>query len=111
LLGPRKRKKRGKYILGGENLTIAQLAGLVRESAQKRGLIISVPNPLLLGLCKFLERISVRTPVPLDVLEYAMLYWFMDSSKAGTELGYRFRPAREIFPEVVKWLFDMKLVA
>jgi hypothetical protein len=51
---------------------------------------------------------GVKTPVPMDVLDYAVLYWFVDPSKAKRELGYEWRPAHETFKEVVQWLADTK---
>jgi len=104
--------KRGeRYILGGDNLTVAELAKTIRRIAKKNHQIITLPNAVISHVCRGLEKVGIGSPFPLDVLEYAVLYWFVDSSKAQRELGYSWRPANEIFAEVVQWLFDTKRVA
>jgi dihydroflavonol-4-reductase len=99
-----------RYILGGENLTIENLAKIVRKVANKKGPIISVPNSILLSVSQLFGKLGLKFPVPRDVLEYAVLYWFVDSSKAKRELDYKSRPASETFAEV-QWLIDSKQVA
>lgn len=100
-----------RYILGGENLTIEKLVRLVRKTAKRRGPVISIPNAILMRVSNWLEKLKLKSPIPKDVLEYAILYWFVDSSKAQRELDYRPRPASETFAEVVQWLKDSKQVA
>lgn len=104
-------RKGERYILGGENLTIRQLTVMVRQLGKKRGPVISLPNAWVLAAAKLLARLGLKSPIPLDVLEYAMLYWFVDSSKARRELGFEPRPAREIFEEIVPQLSDVKKAA
>lgn len=100
-----------RYILGGENLTIEDLVKTVRKIGKKRGPVVSLPNALLLKVSKWFLKFGLSPPIPEDVLEYAVLYWFVDSSKAKKELGYRSRPASETFAEVVDWLIKTKRVA
>lgn len=100
-----------RYILGGENLTIGDLVKVVRKFGKKNGPVVAVPNSVLLSVSRWITRLGLKSPIPRDVLEYAVLYWFVDSSKAKRELGYRSRPASEIFAEVVQWLSDTKRVA
>lgn len=95
-----------RYILGGENLTIRQLAGLVLELVARRTPILTVPN----GLVGVATRLAVRLRVPLPynphVVPYATRYWFVDSSKARRELGVAFRSARETIAPTLAWLRD-----
>jgi dihydroflavonol-4-reductase len=93
-----------RYILGGENLTIRQLAELVLELVGRRAPIVTVPN----GPARFLSRIAValRLPLPFNphVVPYATRFWFVDNGKARRELGIRFRSARETIQSTLDWL-------
>jgi dihydroflavonol-4-reductase len=93
-----------RYILGGENLTIRQLAELVLELLGRRATIVSVPN----GIARFAARTAARLhlPVPYNpyVVPYATRYWFVDSTKARRELGVSFRNARETIRPTLEWL-------
>ncbi len=82
-----------RYILGGENLTLEQIARTVRKVAGLSDRVVRVPSSLL--------KAALR-----DVIEYASLYWFMDSSKAIQELGYQFRSSSEVFAEVIPELMQ-----
>jgi dihydroflavonol-4-reductase len=110
VLALEKGRKGERYILGGDNLSLAEIAQIVRELAGKNDFVLTVPNRVLVSLCRGLKRLGLKTPVPLDVLDYAVLYWYMDSSKAQRELGHRWRPAKETFQDVVQWLIDTRLV-
>jgi dihydroflavonol-4-reductase len=93
-----------RYILGGENLSIEGLARKVRRVAGKKGPIVRISNRILVPLCRLISRLGLPSPVPLDVLNYAVLYWFVDSTKAQRELGYAHRPTEETLEDVVRWL-------
>lgn len=92
-----------RYILGGDNLTIRELAELTLSLLGQRKPIVTVPNPvvrLLAGAGRF------GMPLPFDpaVIPYATLYWFMDSRKARGELDATFRSARETLAPTLDWL-------
>jgi dihydroflavonol-4-reductase len=110
VLALEKGKKGERYILGGDNLTIAEMSQLVRKLAGKSDFVLTIPNKIIVGVCIVLSKFGIKTPVPMDVLDYAVLYWFVDSSKAKRELGYQWRPAQETFKDVVQWLLDTKRV-
>ena len=111
VLSLEKGKKGERYILGGDNLTIAELAKMVRRLAGKSDSVITLSNGFLSALCKGMDKLGLTPPIPMDVLEYAILYWFVDSSKAHKELGYTWRPAEQTFSDVVQWLFNTQRVA
>jgi len=104
-------KKGERYILGGENLTLAEIAQLVRELAGRSNQVITLPNFFVKQLCQSMAFAGLDPPLSPDLFEYARLYWFVDSTKAKRELGYKSRPARDVFAGVVKWLIDSKRVA
>ena len=93
-----------RYILGGDNLTVKELAQLTLEIAGQKKPILCLPNGLLKGVVKALERLRLPSPVVPGVLDYATRFSFMDSSKAQRELGYTPRPARQVLAPVIEWL-------
>ncbi|MEO5969058.1 MAG: NAD-dependent epimerase/dehydratase family protein [Bdellovibrionia bacterium] len=110
VLALEKGRKGERYILGGDNLTIADMSRIVRKLAGKSDFVLTIPNTLIRGACFILAKLGLKTPIPVDVLDYAVLYWFVDSSKAEQELGYKWRPAQHTFKDVVQWLLDTKRV-
>ena len=95
-----------RYILCGENVTIRQLAELTLELLGRQKKVLSVPNAPL-KVMAWIGR-TFRVPLPFDpeVIPYATVYWFMDSSKARRELGLTFRSARETLAPTLKWLSE-----
>jgi len=93
-----------RYILGGENLTVRQLAELTLELTGRHVPIVPVPN----GISRFVARAVIRlhAPAPFNphVVPYATLYWFVDSGKAQRELGVTFRNGRETISSTIDWL-------
>ena len=93
-----------RYILGGENLTIRQLADLCLELLGRRSRIVTMPN----GLIRILTKVAtaLRLPLPYNpcVIPYATRYWFVDGSKAQRDLGVSFRSARETLVPTIDWL-------
>lgn len=95
-----------RYILGGPNLTVEQLARCTLKlagGAQARKPILRIPGGLLMALVRLLTFLHLPSPVERGVLEFALLYWYFDSSKAGRELGYPLRSAEEVLTPVVSW--------
>jgi dihydroflavonol-4-reductase len=93
-----------RYILGGENLTIRQLAELTLEILGQKKKIVKFPNGLIKGLTAVGRTLHIPLPYNPHVIPYATKYWFMDSSKAQRELGIQFRGAREALEPTLKWL-------
>jgi dihydroflavonol-4-reductase len=92
-----------RYILGGDNLTIRQLAELTLSILGQRKPIWTVPNPVV-RLLAGAGRLGVSLPFDPAVIPYATLYWFMDSRKAREELGVTFRSARDTLAPTLDWL-------
>jgi dihydroflavonol-4-reductase len=99
-----KGKSGHRYILGGENLSIRQLAELTNDILGKKKWTVTFPNGFIKGLTKVAT--SVKLPLPYNpaVIPYATKYWFMDNKKATSELGIAFRPARECLEPTLAWL-------
>jgi dihydroflavonol-4-reductase len=93
-----------RYILGGDNLTIRQLAQLVLDLMGRRTPIVMIPNTL----ARFVARLAAHARLPLpynpNVVAYATRYWFVDNAKARRELGVTFRGSRETIAATLEWL-------
>lgn len=93
-----------RYILGGENLSVRQLAELTLELTGRHVPIVQVPN----GVSRFIARMAIQLhlPAPFNphVVPYATLYWYADSRKAERELGVTFRSGRETIGSAIDWL-------
>lgn len=93
-----------RYILGGENVEIRQLAELVLELIGRRTPIVMVPNAIVRPVSRFALRWRVPLPFNPYVALYATRYWFVDNTKARRELGLSFRDARTTLSETIQWL-------
>lgn len=93
-----------RYVLGGDNLTVRQLAELTLELLGRRATVVTVPNGFLRWLGRTALRLGVPLPLEPRVIPYATKYWFVDNAKARTELGCTFRPAREVLAPTLAWL-------
>jgi dihydroflavonol-4-reductase len=95
-----------RYILGGENRSVEQIARETLDILGRPARILKVPNAVL----RLVGRVggALRIPLPLNpaVIPYATLYWYMSSAKAERELGVRFRGARATLQDTVGWLRD-----
>ena len=94
-----------RYVLGGPNLTIADLAATTLKLAgQANKWTLAVPTPVIRAAVRASLALSLPPPIEPGVLDFAVLYWFADSSKAEAELGYRTRAAEDILKPAVDWL-------
>jgi dihydroflavonol-4-reductase len=100
-----------RYILGGENLTIRQLAGLCLQLIGRRPRIVTLPNSLIRRVTRVAT--TLRLPLPYDarVIPYATRYWFVDGSKAQRDLGVKFRDARSTLAPTIAWLREAGHIA
>lgn len=99
-----------RYIFGGENLTVNELARLVLELVNRRAPIMVVPRSVARFGTSLAVRFGVKLPFNPHVVPYATRYWFVDSSKAQRELGVRFRGARETIASTLDWMRQRALI-
>jgi dihydroflavonol-4-reductase len=93
-----------RYILGGDNLSIRQLAQLTLDLLGLKTRIVAVPNALLRAVSSLALRLRLPLPFNPRVVPYATRFWFGDNTRARRELGVTFRSARETLAPVIDWL-------
>ncbi len=94
------------YILGGENLGMAELLDLVDEAVGRRRSRVRLPHGALYPVAlaaEALARFGVEPLVTREMLAMARKKMFFSSAKAQAELGYTFRPARQAVQDAVDW--------
>lgn len=102
---------RERYILSGDNITVKQMFDLTAEMAGMRPPSIRVPRPILRVMATGMELMSRLTGTrPLldrsQVDEFAGWYANVTPAKAERELGFTYRPARDVVRRTVAWLLD-----
>jgi dihydroflavonol-4-reductase len=104
-------EKRGRigerYILGGENLALAEIlrriAGIVGRKPPTLRLPLAVVWPVA-AVAEMVGRITGREPmVTFDGLRMARKKMFFSSAKAERELGYRSRPVDLALADAIEW--------
>ncbi|HEV8014330.1 MAG TPA: hopanoid-associated sugar epimerase [Stellaceae bacterium] len=96
-----------RYILGGEDLTLAEILKRIARLVGRKPPTISVPIPAIWPIAIGAEawaQISGKEPfVTRDGLRMAKKKMFFSSAKAQRVLGYRARPAQEALADAVAW--------
>jgi dihydroflavonol-4-reductase len=96
-----------RYILGGENITLADLLGRIAHLTGRAPPRLHLPRPLLFPIAfaaEAIARITKREPfVTLDGLRMAKYRMYFTSAKAERYLGYRARPAEEGLRDAINW--------
>ena len=93
-----------RYILGGQNLTLEELARETLSILDRKARIWVLPNPLIRAVTRIATWLRIKLPYNPRVIPYATRYWFMDSRKAQSELGVSFRAARATLEPTLAWL-------
>ncbi len=96
-----------RYILGGENLSLAEILTRVAALTGRRPPRLKVPIPAIWPIAVVAEmmgRATGREPfVTLDGLRMARHKMFFSSAKAARELGYTARPAEAALKDAISW--------
>jgi dihydroflavonol-4-reductase len=99
-----------RYILGGDNLTVTELAQLTLKLLGKKTVVLQLPNWLLSSAAFIADTLRLPFPVNPKVVPYATRFWMMDNHKARTQLGVSFRNATETLESTLAWLCDAKYI-
>ena len=98
----------GRYILGGEDMTLGAILGEIAALTGGRAPLARIPHTLIMPLAFAVEawtRISGGDDpfVTLDGLRMARKKMFFSSEKARRHLGYAPRPAVEGLADAITW--------
>jgi len=96
-----------RYILGGENVSLADILAEICRAVGRRPPRLRVPHgvvfPVAIG-AELAARFTGREPlITLDGVRMSRKKMYFSSEKASRELGHRPRPAREAIIDAVSW--------
>jgi dihydroflavonol-4-reductase len=104
-----------RYILGGENLTLAEILALIAGLVGRPPPRLQLPRAALLPLAYAAEGIAHMTGrepfITVDGLRMAKQRMFFSSGKAARELGYTARPAARALADAVAWFRQAGMIA
>ncbi|MGA8399507.1 MAG: hopanoid-associated sugar epimerase [Stellaceae bacterium] len=96
-----------RYILGGENLPLAEILAEVARAAGRRPPAIKLPYAVVLPIAagaEMMARLTGREPfTTLDGVRMSRKKMYFSSAKAMRELGYAPRPAILAIADAVAW--------
>jgi dihydroflavonol-4-reductase len=96
-----------RYILGGENLSLAEILAEVARLTGRRPPSFKIPYMAILPVAagaEALARLTGREPfVTLDGARMSKKTMFFSSARSVRELGYAPRPARQAIADAVAW--------
>jgi len=100
-----------RYILGGENMTLARILAEIAAIVGRKPPTVKLPRALIYPIAIGAEawaRVSGKEPfVTVDGLKMAAKHMFFTSAKAERELGYRARPATHALSDAVAYFRSM----
>jgi dihydroflavonol-4-reductase len=96
-----------RYILGGDNLALSDILGLIAGIVGHPAPTIKLPRlalyPVAVGM-EIAARLTGWEPmVTIDALRMAKKKMYFTSAKAERELGYASRPARAAINDAIAW--------
>ncbi|WGJ16170.1 NAD-dependent epimerase/dehydratase family protein [Methylocapsa sp. D3K7] len=98
------------YILGGQNVLLAELLGQIAGMCNRRPPKLRLPRPLLYPCAiaaEAMAHVTRREPfLTLDGLRMSKYRMFFSSAKAERDLGYKARPYPEALKEALAWFRD-----
>ena len=96
-----------RYILGGQNLPLAEIFAEVARVAGRRPPAIKLPYAVVLPIAagaEMMARLTGREPfTTLDGVRMSRKKMYFSSAKAMRELGYAPRPAIQAIADAVAW--------
>jgi dihydroflavonol-4-reductase len=99
-----------RYILGGENVLLADMLASIAEITGKPAPKLRIPRAIVYPIAMAAEAVAKLTwkePfITLDGLRMSKHRMFFTAAKAESELGFRARPYREGLRDAVRWFAD-----
>lgn len=96
-----------RYILGGTDMTLAQILEQVCDIVGRPAPRIKLPHNLIIPVAHAAEiwaRVIGKPPrVTVDGVKLAKKHMFFSHERAARELGYQARPARQALQDAIDW--------
>jgi len=96
-----------RYILGGENLGLGDILGVIAEHVGRKPPTVKLPREALYPVAyaaEFFARLTGKEPfVTIDALRMAKKKMFFSPAKAVRDLGYTARPASKAIADAIAW--------
>ena len=96
-----------RYILGGTNMTLHEILGIIAEITGRPAPRIKLPHAVVMPIAYVAEtmaRIGGFEPVAtVDSVRMAKKLMYFSSDKARRDLGYSPRPARQAIADAIGW--------
>jgi len=103
-----------RYILGGENVTLARMLEMIAGLVGRRAPRVRLPRRAIYPIAfasEAIARFTGREPfATLDGLRMAKYRMFFTSAKAQSELGYTARPVIEALKDAIAWFRQAGLI-
>jgi dihydroflavonol-4-reductase len=99
-----------RYVLGGDNLALAEILAIIAKEVGRKPPVVKLPRLPLYPLALVAEawgRLSGQEPfLTLDGLKMAKWRMWFSSAKAENALGYTHRPADRAIHDAILWFRD-----
>ena len=99
-----------RYILGGQDLSLRRILGVIAELGGVKAPSARIPHNLILPIAWAAERLAGltgREPLAtVDGVRMAKKFMYFSSAKAQQRLGYQSRPARLALADAVEWFLE-----
>jgi dihydroflavonol-4-reductase len=96
-----------RYVLGGEDVTLAAMLGEIAALTGRKAPTKRLPRGPLYPLAHLFEaaaKLTGKEPMlTVDALNMSRHVMYFSSAKAVRELGYSFRPHREALADALAW--------
>lgn len=96
-----------RYVLGGDNMTLASILEYICLSQDMTPPAIKLPHNLVLPVAWIMERIASITgkepQATVDSVKMSKKKMFFSSDKAKQKLGYKFRSGSEGLKDAINW--------
>ena len=100
-----------RYLLGGKDMTLAEILSAIAEIVGRPPPRVRLPHNLILPIAVCAEAWArlFKTGEPfvtVDGIRMAKKHMFFSPAKAESELGYTYRPAQDALRDAVAWFQD-----
>ena len=115
LLAYERGKAGERYILGGQDMTLREILGLIATLVGRKPPRVRLPYGLVLPIAYLAEgyaKLSGRSGrITLEGVRMSRKRMFFSSAKAQRELGYTSRPPVEAFNDAIRWYRENGLLS